>query len=75
VTVVDGIPVTTVARTIVDLATCATAEQVGWALPEAERRGVLDVGAVDAVRERVRGRQGSGDAVLRRRRRSTGRMG
>jgi very-short-patch-repair endonuclease len=56
-TYLDGIPVTTVARTLIDL---AASEQ--WSLESAmgaaERRGVLDLAALDAALARARGRRG-----------------
>ncbi len=42
VTVVDGIPVTTVARTLTDLADVVVASAVQLALATAERRGLID---------------------------------
>ena len=65
-----GIPVTTVARTLVDLAATATCADLERAVNEADVLRALDVGAVLAVAERVRGRRGRGrgalDAVLAR---------
>jgi predicted transcriptional regulator of viral defense system len=58
VTVVDGIPTTTVARTLVDLATVVSA--LRKAIEEAERSHRLDVSAIEAVLERTRGRNGTG---------------
>jgi very-short-patch-repair endonuclease len=60
-----GIPVTTVARTLVDLAGVVPPDHLARALSEAERVGVLDVDAIEAARRRLRGRRGPGDAVLR----------
>jgi very-short-patch-repair endonuclease len=64
VTVVRAIPVTSAARTLVDLAPMLTAAQLGSALGEAERRGLLDPQAVQAALARVRGRHGHGHARL-----------
>ncbi|MBB4663626.1 very-short-patch-repair endonuclease [Conexibacter arvalis] len=65
VTVVDAIPVTTVARTLVDLAGIVSRERLASALSAAERASALDLEAVLAARERARGRRGAGDANLR----------
>jgi predicted transcriptional regulator of viral defense system len=58
VTVLDGIPVTTVARTIVDLAEILTAPQLADVMHEAASRGLLDLGEVEAVAARLTGRHG-----------------
>lgn len=58
VTTVDGIPVTTVARTLVDLAEVVPADALRKALNEAERQRVLDVRGIEEALERVRGRRG-----------------
>jgi hypothetical protein len=65
ITMVDAIPTTTVARTLVDLAGVVPKDHLARALSEAERLGVLDVGAIEAARGRVRGRRGRGDVALR----------
>lgn len=65
VTTIRGIAVTSVARTLVDLAGVTSRERLSEALSIAEREGILDLAAVDAARERVRGRPGAGDANLR----------
>jgi predicted transcriptional regulator of viral defense system len=62
---VDGIPVTSVARTLVDLAPMLTAAQLASALGEADRRGLLDTTAVEVVARRMRTRHGQGHARLR----------
>jgi very-short-patch-repair endonuclease len=54
----DGIPVTTVARTIYDLARVVQRNQVVRAVEESERRGRFDLGAVEAVLERAGHRPG-----------------
>lgn len=65
VAVVEGIPATSVARTLVDLAGVATREQLAKALAEAERRKVLDVRAIEDVLARTRHRRGGGHAAIR----------
>jgi predicted transcriptional regulator of viral defense system len=57
VTVKDGIPVTTVARTLVDLTDVLTSERVLRALREADFLGLLDVDALSAAVERAHGRK------------------
>jgi predicted transcriptional regulator of viral defense system len=54
----DGIPVTTVARTLLDLAESVSPRQLGRALEEAERLRLLDLQALHSVRDRSPGRQG-----------------
>jgi very-short-patch-repair endonuclease len=56
--VVRGIPVTSVARTIVDLADVLSDEKLARAIREAELRRVLDVHAIERVFERLSGRRG-----------------
>jgi very-short-patch-repair endonuclease len=58
ITVRHGIPVTTVARTIVDLAEILTAEQLANVIYEAAFRGLLDLDAVEATAARLAGRHG-----------------
>jgi predicted transcriptional regulator of viral defense system len=53
VTVVDGIPVTTVARTLVDLAEDSSIEELRGFFRGARRRGLLDIAAVRASAARV----------------------
>lgn len=62
---VAAIPVTTVARTLVDLAAVVTRERLASALTAAEQGNVLDMVALVAARDRVHGRHGVGDANLR----------
>jgi len=62
--VVDGLPVTSVARTLVDLAGVVTAERLARAFSEADRLRLLDVRALHAARRRTRGRGGPGPARL-----------
>jgi predicted transcriptional regulator of viral defense system len=64
VTTVEGIPVTTVARTLVDLAQAVAQDSLLKALGEAERQHKLDVRALEAASRRTRGRRGSGHAAL-----------
>jgi very-short-patch-repair endonuclease len=64
ITVVAGIPVTSVARTLVDLAGVVGPESLAKALNEAERLRLLDVKALQAARARTRGRRGPGHAHL-----------
>jgi hypothetical protein len=56
VTVRNGIPVTTVARTIVDLAEVLTVEQLTNVMYEAAFRGLLDLDEVRACAARLSGR-------------------
>lgn len=65
VTTVGEIAVTSVARTLVDLAGILPAARLNRALAEAERRNLLDVGAVEEVAERMRTRRGAAHRVLR----------
>jgi very-short-patch-repair endonuclease/predicted transcriptional regulator of viral defense system len=65
ITAIAGIPVTTVARTLVDLADVVPGRQLLKVVNEAERRQVLDVRAVERCLERTRGRRGAGPAALR----------
>lgn len=59
-TEVSGVPVTSPARTLVDLAPMLTAAQLQSTFGEADRRGLLDVQAVERVLRRTRGRHGPG---------------
>jgi very-short-patch-repair endonuclease len=63
VTTVDAIAVTTVARTLVDLASVLTPSRLERAVAQADVLELLDVAAVNDVLERTRGRRGTG--VLR----------
>jgi hypothetical protein len=65
VTTVAGIPVTTVARTLVDLAGVVSATALRKALDEAERSRRLDVHAIEAVLARTSHRRGPGHAAMR----------
>lgn len=57
-TIRDGIPVTTVARTILDLATCLDRNRVERAIAEAEYRGYADAPSMPELIERYPGRRG-----------------
>jgi predicted transcriptional regulator of viral defense system len=63
VTEVDGIPVTTVARTLLDLAAVLPRAQVERAIERAEALGLADTVSLDALLQRHRGRRGT--ATLR----------
>jgi uncharacterized protein DUF559/putative AbiEi antitoxin of type IV toxin-antitoxin system len=56
----DGIPVTTPARTIRDLASVVGASRLQRAFHEADRLGLLDVPALAALCTRTSGRRGAG---------------
>lgn len=58
VTVLDGVPITTIARTIVDLADVIDGNRLARAVHEAEVLRVLDVAAVHRALQRAPGRQG-----------------
>jgi predicted transcriptional regulator of viral defense system len=63
-TTVDGIPVTTVERTLVDLACVLPQHQLRKALAEAERMRLVDARALAACLQRTRGRAGGGHRRL-----------
>jgi very-short-patch-repair endonuclease len=63
IVVVDGIPVTSLSRTLLDLASVGTRRQVEKAFNEAEVRGLTDKLSVPDLLERYPGRRGS--AMLR----------
>ena len=54
----DGIPVTTVARTPLDIAEVVSEREFGWAFEEADRLGLLDVPELESVCARGFGRRG-----------------
>ncbi|HWE15253.1 MAG TPA: type IV toxin-antitoxin system AbiEi family antitoxin domain-containing protein [Solirubrobacteraceae bacterium] len=58
VTVIDGIPVTTLERTLLDLAEAATRRQFAQAIEQAEREDKLDQHRIDALLARSPGRRG-----------------
>jgi very-short-patch-repair endonuclease len=64
VTVIDAIPVTGVARTLVDLADVLPTARLELVVGEAERRGAFDLKAVEAALNRTRHRPGPGHAAL-----------
>ncbi|HET6570519.1 MAG TPA: type IV toxin-antitoxin system AbiEi family antitoxin domain-containing protein [Solirubrobacterales bacterium] len=49
----DGIPITSIARTLLDYAAIATGAQLERALERSEERGLFDLRAADALLERV----------------------
>jgi very-short-patch-repair endonuclease len=57
-TVMDGIPVTSLGRTIVDLAEVSSDRRLGAAIHQAEVRGLFDLSEVEAALGRVPGRRG-----------------
>jgi Transcriptional regulator, AbiEi antitoxin len=57
--VLEGIPVTSIARTLLDLAWKLSADQLRRALERAEDLGLLDLGELHAVIERNRGHLGA----------------
>lgn len=61
---IAGIPVTTVERTLVDLAGVVPPHRLRKALAEAERMRVADARALAAAMERTRSRAGRGHAAL-----------
>jgi predicted transcriptional regulator of viral defense system len=64
VTTVNAIPVTSVARTLVDLADVVPEDHLAKALNEAERQQLFDLRAIEAARRRTRGRRGPGPQRL-----------
>jgi hypothetical protein len=59
VTEVAGIPVTSVSRTLLDLAAVLSARDLGYALDRAERLQVFDLAGIEDVLGRARGRRGA----------------
>jgi hypothetical protein len=55
---IDGIPVTSLARTFLDLAEVVSRRRLVFALEKAEKMDVLDLGAIKAVIARSPGRRG-----------------
>ncbi|MFL5818945.1 MAG: type IV toxin-antitoxin system AbiEi family antitoxin domain-containing protein [Conexibacter sp.] len=66
VTSIDGIAVTSVARTLADLAGTVPRARLRKALNEAERQRSFDLRAIEGALERTRTRNGGGHAALRR---------
>jgi very-short-patch-repair endonuclease len=64
-TIVDGIPATSVARTLVDLAGTVARAQLRKALDEAERQRVFHLRAIERVMAATARRPGSGHAEMR----------
>jgi very-short-patch-repair endonuclease len=58
-TKIDGIPVTSLARTLLDLAEVVSPTQLHRAFEEAERLQILDMRSIHAVLERSNGRRGA----------------
>jgi hypothetical protein len=58
VTRIDGLPVTTLARTLLDLAETETRDRLEKVLEEADRRELLDLEALRACADRNPGRRG-----------------
>jgi very-short-patch-repair endonuclease len=65
VTVVDGIPVTTPARTLFDLGACYGAGMVEYALENALRRGLVTLSELEALIRRLSRRGRPGGPILR----------
>lgn len=72
-TEIDGIPITSLARTLVDLAAVVDSRRLGRAFEEAERIGELDLRTVNDVLARSPNRKGTGNvrALLAERRPTT----
>jgi len=66
ITTVSGIPVTTVARTLLDLAGQVPHDHLTRAIKEAERQRTFDLRAVHAAMARTRGRTGRGHRALKK---------
>ena len=58
-TTIDDIPCTSIARTLLDLATCGTPTQHQRAYEKAERTGALDMLAIDRLLARSNGHRGA----------------
>ena len=58
VTQLDGIPVTTLHRTLLDLAEVGPRDHVARAIEESERKRIFDRRALDELLERSPGRRG-----------------
>jgi hypothetical protein len=65
VTTVEGIPVTTVSRTLLDLAEVLAHQALTKVCSEAERQRTVDVKRIEEAIGRVRGRRGPATAKLR----------
>ncbi|HEU4721780.1 MAG TPA: type IV toxin-antitoxin system AbiEi family antitoxin domain-containing protein [Gemmatimonadaceae bacterium] len=62
---IEGIPVTTIARTLVDLGEVLAHQPLTKAVGEAERQRALDVRGIEEVLGRVRGRRGRSLVAVR----------
>jgi predicted transcriptional regulator of viral defense system len=60
VTIVRGVPVTSLARTLVDLAEVLTRDELREAFAQAQARGILDMAAVEAADARLEWRPSLG---------------
>lgn len=60
---VDGVPCTTIPRTLIDLAGSGRGRELEWAIREADGLGLLDLSAIDRMLSRSPGRRGA--AALR----------
>lgn len=58
-TINDGIPVTSVARTLLDLSAVVQGPDLAAAIDRAERSGIFDLTAVNEVLDRANGRRGA----------------
>lgn len=65
VTRIDGLPVTSLARTLVDLASVVQRGHLVEALSAAERNHRVDIGAIERALERTCGRNGRGHGAMR----------
>lgn len=59
-TTIDGVPVTSPARTLLDIAETVSARQLERAIEESERAGLFDLAALEDVMDRGIGRRGLG---------------
>lgn len=75
VTTEHGIPVTAVARTLVDLADVTTRAQVIRAINRCEQKNLLDEAGLDAALRRANGRRGPGPRRFREARAEVARYG
>lgn len=60
ITVVDAVPCTSVARTLIDFVDVARPRELARAVEELERTGLFDGNAVDRVLRKANGRRGAG---------------
>ena len=58
ITTIDGVPVTTLARTYLDLAACVALDHTARALERGEQLQIFDLRAIDDVLDRHRGHRG-----------------